>query len=147
MAGLPHGDRTARATGLERRLDRRGDGAAAPRVQDGVAVGVDGQGEVVHEQVVALVGDALVSRLSRGLALLKFFFGFLYVGIPHGIALLIYGILVLIVVFLSWWAILIVGRFPRGFFDFVVGFNRWAMRVTAYLSYLRDEYPPFNGRP
>ena len=51
-------------------------------------------------------------RLSRGMALLKFFFAWLYVGIPHGIALFIYGILVFFVLFVSWWAILILGRFP-----------------------------------
>ena len=86
-------------------------------------------------------------RLSRGMALLKFFFAWLYVGIPHGIALVIYGILVFFVLFVSWWAILILGRFPRGLFDFVLGYVRWSTRVSLYFSLLRDEYPPFNGRP
>ena len=86
-------------------------------------------------------------RLSRGMALLKFFFAWLYVGIPHGIALFIYGILVFFVLFVSWWAILILGRFPRGLFDFVLGYVRWSTRVSLYFSLLRDEYPPFNGRP
>ena len=86
-------------------------------------------------------------RLSRGMALLKFFFAWLYVGIPHGIALLIYGILVFFVLFVSWWAILILGRFPRGLFDFVLGYVGWSTRVSLYFSLLRDEYPPFSGRP
>ena len=86
-------------------------------------------------------------RLSRGMALLKFFFAWLYVGIPHGIALFIYGILVFFVLFVSWWAILILGRFPRGLFDFVLGYVRWSTRVRLYFSLLRDEYPPFSGRP
>jgi len=41
-------------------------------------------------------------KLSRGKLLLKTFFGWLYVGIPHGIILWLYGIAVAIVVFISW---------------------------------------------
>ena len=84
-------------------------------------------------------------RLSRGLVVLKGLFGWLYVGIPHGIILFFYGIAVSIVIFIAFWAILFVGRFPKGMYDFVVGYNRWAWRVEAYMSLLRDEYPPFNG--
>jgi hypothetical protein len=84
-------------------------------------------------------------RLSRGWLLLKVFFGWLYVSIPHGVVLFLYGIAVGIVLFISFWAILFTGKFPRGFFDFVVGYMRWQNRVTAYLSLLRDEYPPFSN--
>ncbi|PKB78249.1 MAG: hypothetical protein BZY88_19305 [SAR202 cluster bacterium Io17-Chloro-G9] len=84
--------------------------------------------------------------LSRGKAVLKVLLGWLYAGIPRGIALAIYFIAVLVVLFISWWSILIFGKFPQGFFDFVVGFVRWGTRLNAYLYLLRDEYPPFNGR-
>jgi excisionase family DNA binding protein len=40
-------------------------------------------------------------RLSRGLVILKVLFGWLYIGIPHGIILYFYGIAVSIVVFLA----------------------------------------------
>ena len=86
-------------------------------------------------------------RLSRKWALLKFFLGWIYVLIPHGIALFLYFIAAMFVLFLSWWAILFTGGFPRGFFNFIVGMHRWELRVNTYLSFLRDEYPPFNGRP
>ena len=86
-------------------------------------------------------------RLSRGLAVLKFLFGWIYVGIPHGIILYLYGIAVAVVVFISFWVILFTGKFPRGMFDFVLGYIRWNTRVTAYLSYMRDEYPPFTTEP
>ena len=86
-------------------------------------------------------------RLSRVKVLLKVFLGWLYVGIPHGIALFFYSLADLVVIFISWWSILISGKFPQGFFDFVVGLLRWNLRVNIYLSLLRDEYPPFSGRP
>ena len=84
-------------------------------------------------------------KLSRGWLLLKVFFGWLYVGIPHGVILALYEIAVSVVLFISFWAILFTGKFPRGLFNFVVGYYRWAWRVNAYLSLLRDEYPPFSN--
>lgn len=84
-------------------------------------------------------------KLSRGILLLKSFLGWLYVGIPHGICLWLYGIAACVVLFISWWAILFAGRFPKGMFDFVVGYFRWGSRVAAYMYLLTDEYPPFSG--
>ncbi len=85
-------------------------------------------------------------KLSRGTLLLKVFFGWLYVGIPHGIALFFYGIGVGVVQFIAFWAILFTGKFPKGMFDFVVGYARWSNNLTAYMSFMRDEYPPFSGK-
>jgi len=85
-------------------------------------------------------------RLSRGWVVLKGLFGWLYVGIPHGIILFFYGIAVAVVTFIAWWAILFTAKYPRGMYDFVVGYMRWNNNVNAYLSLLRDEYPPFSGR-
>jgi hypothetical protein len=84
-------------------------------------------------------------RLSRGMLLLKVFFGWLYVGIPHGIMLFFYGIAVAVVTFIAFWVILFTGKFPRGMYEFAVGYSRWTWRVEAYMSLLRDEYPPFSG--
>ena len=84
-------------------------------------------------------------KLSRGLAVLKMLFGWAYVGIPHGVILWLYGIAVAVVVFISFWVILFTGKLPRGMFDFVLGYMRWSTRVTAYLSFMRDEYPPFTA--
>ena len=86
-------------------------------------------------------------RLSRWRVLLKLFLGWLYVGIPHGFVLFFYGIAVLGVLFVAWWAILFTSRFPLGLFNFVVRYFRWSARVQVYLALLRDEYPAFNGRP
>lgn len=83
--------------------------------------------------------------VSRGLVLLRALFGYIYVGIPHGFILGFYGMAVSIVQFLAWWAILFTGRYPDTMFDFVMKYLRWSQRVTMYLSYYSDEYPPFNG--
>jgi hypothetical protein len=86
-------------------------------------------------------------KLSRGKLILRTLFGWLYVGIPHGVILLLYSVAVVVVVFISWWAILFTGKFPRGMFDFIVKFMRWGLRVSAYATYyFTDKYPPFNGK-
>lgn len=83
--------------------------------------------------------------LSRGLVLAKAFFGWLYAGIPHGIILYFYGIAAAIVTIIAWFAILFTGEYPEGMFTFVVGYWRWTLNVSLYLSLMRDEYPPFSG--
>jgi len=84
-------------------------------------------------------------RLSRGWVVLKALFGWLYVGIPHGIILWLYGIAVSIVTFIAFWVILFTAKFPKGMFDFVVGYERWTLNVTTYLGLMQDKYPPFSG--
>lgn len=86
-------------------------------------------------------------KLSRGILLLRTFFGVFYVMIPHGFCLFFYGIAAMFVQFIAWWAILFTGKYPKGMFDFVVGYYRWSMRVNGYMGYMTDEYSPFNGRP
>ena len=64
-------------------------------------------------------------------------------AIPHYLVLIVLGIGALLVVFVSFFAVLFTGRYPRGMFDFVVGVHRWALRVTAYVFLMVDPYPPF----
>jgi hypothetical protein len=81
---------------------------------------------------------------SRGLLLLKAFFGWLYVLIPHGFVLAILSFALVIVLFLGWWMILFTGTLPQNFHDFTVGVLRWNQRVVNYIGNLTDEYPPFS---
>ena len=78
-------------------------------------------------------------KLSR----LTTFFRCLLV-IPQAIVLYFLGIAVGVIAFISWWAILFTGRYPKGLFDFVSGYLRWSTRVNGYSFFLTDKYPPFS---
>ena len=82
-------------------------------------------------------------RYSRGQLLLRTFFGWIYIGIPHYFILSFVSIAVAVFGFISWWAILFSGRYPRYFFEFKAGYLKWTMRVVARITNLSDGYPPF----
>jgi hypothetical protein len=99
------------------------------------------------------------AHLSRGLALVKWWL----LAIPHYIVIGVFtggaawfasrsgagnlpwggtgliGILALIAAVV----LLVTGRYPEQIFDFVLGMNRWVLRVAAYAGLMTDEYPPF----
>jgi hypothetical protein len=101
-------------------------------------------------------------RLSRGLIFVKWL-----LAIPHFLVLTIFvggglwlgtrtatedsgwddgwnagwslvGLLVLIAAIV----LLFTGRYPRPIYDFVLGMDRWALRVSAYAALMTDRYPP-----
>ena len=65
-------------------------------------------------------------------------------SIPHFIVLSVLWFAVIACIIISWFAIIITGRFPLGLRGFIVGWMRWSARVGAYWISLRDEYPPFS---
>jgi uncharacterized protein DUF4389 len=64
--------------------------------------------------------------------------------IPHFIVLYFLQIVANIVLFIASFAILFTGKYPRGLFNFYVGYMRWSNRMNGYLLHLYDRYPPFS---
>ena len=80
--------------------------------------------------------------LNRWLPLVKWL-----LAVPHYIVLAVLIVAEVVCVVIAWFAILFTGRYPRGLFDFVLGVNRWWLRVAAYMWLLTtDRYPPFSLR-
>ena len=80
---------------------------------------------------------------SRGQLLLRAIFGWLYIGLPHGLLLMLCGIVLWFMSFATFFIILFTGVTPVWYFDWVVKMNRWGLRVGARLYHLADGYPAF----
>lgn len=98
-------------------------------------------------------------HLSRGLVLIKWWL----LAIPHYIIVGLFagggalatsrlgeqhynwtgGGLIGILVIVAAVILAITGRYPDSIFSFVLGMNRWVLRVAAYAGLMTDEYPPF----
>jgi len=108
----------------------------------------------------ATLDIAYPGRLSRGLVLVKWwllaipqyaivavFAGGAFTGTGSSgetwQANVLSGGLIGLLVFFAAIMLLFAGRYPRGLYDFVVGMNRWVMRVIAYAALMTDAYPPF----
>lgn len=65
-------------------------------------------------------------------------------AVPHYVVLAVLGIASFVIGIVAFFAVLFTGRYPLGLRGFIVGVNRYATRVTAYVLLLRDEYPPFS---
>jgi hypothetical protein len=97
-------------------------------------------------------------HLSRGLVLVKWWL----LVIPHYIIVALFtggGLwaawragdspdsswpgLIAILAVIAAVAVLFTGRYPRQISDFVLGLNRWVLRVAAYAGLMTDAYPPF----
>ena len=82
-------------------------------------------------------------ELRRFLPLVKWL-----LALPHLAALSVLGIAALIATVFAWFAIMVLGRYPRALFTFVEGTLRWGLRVYCYAFMLTtDRYPPFRFSP
>ena len=81
-------------------------------------------------------------RLSRGLIFIKWL-----LLIPHYFVLWALSFVSSVVSFIAFFAILILGRYPRELWNLSYWILRWSARVGAYGSLMRDEYPPFGEQP
>jgi hypothetical protein len=98
-------------------------------------------------------------RLSRGLALVKWWLlaipqyiivalftgGGLWLGWRAGLSGGSWGGvgLIGIMAVIAAVVLLVTGRYPEQIFDFVLGMNRWVLRVAGYAGLMTDRYPPF----
>jgi hypothetical protein len=57
------------------------------------------------------------------------------------------GAVAAIIALIAWFAIVFTGRFPAGLWNLAAFYLRWRVRAVAYLTLLRDEYPPFGDGP
>ena len=101
-------------------------------------------------------------RLSRGLVLVKWWL----LALPHYVIVAVFvgggiwlgtragdggawddgwgaGGLVALLVLIAAVVLLVTGRYPPAIYDFVLGMDRWALRVAAYAGLMTDRYPPF----
>ncbi len=77
--------------------------------------------------------------LNRWMPLVKWL-----LAVPHYIVLSVLSIAAVVVVVITWFAILFTGRYPKDLFDFMVGVLRYGSRVAVYALVLTtDRYPPF----
>ena len=66
--------------------------------------------------------------------------------IPHAIVLGLLIVVAKVAVVPLVLGVLVLGQYPRPLFDFLVGVGRWNARVSAYMTFLVDRYPPFSLR-
>jgi hypothetical protein len=112
-----------------------------------------------HPEYPARLDVAYPASLSRGLVLVKWWL----LAIPHYVVVAVFtggawatasdtngswtwladGGLVGVLVFFAGVALLFTARYPRAMFDFILGMDRWALRVCAYALLMTDAYPPF----
>ena len=86
------------------------------------------------------------SRLLAGLSI-PYFLTRMIMLIPALFVIYFVGIAAGVVAWISFWAVLFTGRYPRGFHEFVAGYLRWSTRISAYLLGMTDKYPPFRLSP
>lgn len=82
-------------------------------------------------------------RYSRGELLLRTFFGWIYIMIPHFFVLFFMSLWGAILQFIAFWVILFTGRYPQSMFEYQAGLQKWNIRLYARMYNVSDGYPAF----
>jgi len=80
---------------------------------------------------------------SRGELLLRTFFGGFYIALPHALILIFLLLWSSLLNFVTFWAILITGKYPEVMFNYQLNLQKWGLRLNARLQNLSDGYPAF----
>ena len=64
-------------------------------------------------------------------------------GIRWGAGTGVLGAVAAVIALIAWFAIVFGKWYPEGLWGLAVFYLRWRVRAVAYLTLLRDEYPPF----
>ena len=80
---------------------------------------------------------------SRLELLVRSFFGWIYIGIPHIILIYILGIGVYFCQIALFFVILFTGKYPKGVWNYLQNFMSYVLRVYGTLCHLSDGYPEF----
>ncbi len=64
--------------------------------------------------------------------------------LPNALVYILVAFAAYFTTMIAWFAILFTGSYPRGLFNFYVGFMRWGARLNAYSGFMTDQYPPFS---
>lgn len=67
--------------------------------------------------------------------------------IPHIIILYVLELVSAVLMIVGVFATLIMGRFPKGIENFIVGLARWGLRIFSFYTCMTDKYPPFTLKP
>lgn len=78
-------------------------------------------------------------RLGRLMILVKWFLAF-----PHYVVLFFLAVAAGFAWMVGALAVLFTGRWPESIRHLLVGVTRWSYRVTGYVTFVTDEYPPFS---
>jgi len=81
-----------------------------------------------------------VQRRSRLTTFLRYI-----LAIPHFFFAIFYAIGFYVVYIIAWFALMFTARWPASLYEFMSGFLRYVVRLSAYLSLGVDQYPPFSG--
>ena len=81
---------------------------------------------------------------SRGNLILRLLFGWLYIGLPHGIHLILPLIWTFMLHIAGVWILLFKGAYPQSFFEYQERVLRYSVCVLASLFNLTRAYPAFS---